>query len=114
MNSLDEDHGIPRTNGSRLCPAVHGALRNIAPEAQLTPVLEMRLIEIAEGLPYKEIARTHEVTMNTVKTEARHLYRSIGVNCRHEIGRAAEAAQLRAEAGATVDEIAAFLRVRFE
>ncbi len=100
MNSPDEKHGIPGTNAPRLCPAVHGALRNIAREARLTPVLEMRLVEFAEGLQYKEIAQTHEVTMNTIKTEARHLYRSIGVNCRHEIGRAAEAAQLRAEAGA--------------
>ncbi len=101
-------------NGRCLSSEVVGALRQIAREARLTPVLEVRFIEIAQGLLYREIARIHDVSMNTIKTETRHLYRSIGVNCRHEIERAAEAAQLRSEDGATPEEICGFLRLRFE
>lgn len=52
--------------------------------------------------------------MNTVKTEARNLYRAIGVRCRHEVESAIDAAIWRCEAGATVEELYRFLVLRFE
>ncbi len=94
--------------------AVYDALRRVAEDARLTRVLELRLFEIAEGLRYEEIAGKHGLSMNTIKTQARGLYRAIGVRCRHEVESAIDAAIWRSEAGATVEELYRFLRLRFE
>ena len=98
----------------RVPGAVDQALKRICCDIRLTPVLEMRFLEIARGLKYEDITRRHGISINTVKTEARILYRSIGVRCRHEVEGAVEAATSRAEAGATVGELYGFLRLRFE
>lgn len=90
------------------------ALKRIGKDAGLTPVLQARLMELAGGLRYEEIALRHHISMNTVKTEARSLYRAIGVRCRHEIEGAIEAALWRQNAGATTDDLYEFLRLRFE
>jgi DNA-binding NarL/FixJ family response regulator len=74
----------------------------------------MRLIEIAECSTYEDIARKHGISVNTVKTEVGLVLRALGVRCRHQIEEAVRAAQSRAEAGATVEQICRFLRLRFE
>ncbi len=93
---------------------VQRALRQIAHDAGLPPVLTKRLLEIAEGLTYQEIARRHDISINTVKTESRILLESLGLHGRCEIEDAARAAGLRAESGADLRGVHAFLRLRFE
>jgi DNA-binding CsgD family transcriptional regulator len=95
-------------------PRVQQTLRNIGRGAGLTPVSEIRLLEIAEGLTYEQIARKHALSVNTVKTEVGLVLRSLRVRCRHQIEEAVRAAQLRVEAGATAEELDRFLRLRFE
>ncbi len=94
--------------------AVYHALRRVAEDAHLTRILELRLFEIASGLRYEEIAGKNGLSMNTVKTEARALYRAIGVRCRHEVEGAINAAVWRSEAGATAADLHRFFRLRFE
>ncbi len=94
--------------------AVYHALRRVAEDARLTRVLELRLFEIAEGLRYEEIAGKNGLSINTIKTEARSLYRAIGVRCRHEVEGATNAAISRSEAGATAEDLHRFFRLRFE
>ncbi len=90
------------------------ALWRVVHEAGLTPCLEARLTEITAGLTYEEIARRHGISVNTVKTEVRALLQSLGAHCRHEIEDAVRAAQLRADDGATTDDLYGFLRLRLE
>jgi DNA-binding CsgD family transcriptional regulator len=95
--------------------AVQQPLRGIARDVRLTPVLEQRLFEVAGGLSNHQIADAHNITVNTVKTEIRLLLSLLGgLGCRHQIADAVKAACLRAEAGATAEEVRAFLRLRFE
>ncbi len=105
---------MPQPDTWRLAQPVQRALSCVAHDAQLTPVLELRFMELALGLTYEDIAQEHEISINTVKTEVRILLQSLGARCRHEIESAANAAQLRGEAGATTEEIYHFLRLRFE
>jgi len=93
---------------------VQEALGRIARDAGLTPALEARLIEIAAGLTYREIARRNRISVNTVKTEVRALLHALRAHCRHEIEDAAATAQARADDGATPDELYHFLLLRFE
>ena len=93
---------------------VQEALRRIARGAGLTPCLETRLTEIAAGLAYREIARRHGISVNTVKTEVRALLHMLGVDCCREIVAALTAAERRAEDGATAEELYRFLLLRFE
>ena len=102
------------TTASNNFAAVYQALRQVAEDARLTRVLELRLFEIAEGLPYDEIAGKNGLSINTIKTEARILYRALGVRCRHEVEGAIDAAICRSEAGATAEDLHGFLRLRFE
>ena len=104
---------MARTDGG-LSDRVKRALEQIGKEARLTPVLATRLLEIAEGKSYEEIARWHDISINTVKTEARILLESLRIRARCQIEDAARAAELRAERGAEPEEIHAFLRLRFE
>ena len=106
--------GPLETPASNSFIAVYHAPRRVAEDARLTRVLELRLFEIAEGLRYKEIAGKHGLSMNTIKTEARSLYRAIGVRCRHEVEGAINAAIWRSEAGAAGEELYGVLRLRFE
>jgi DNA-binding NarL/FixJ family response regulator len=93
---------------------VQESLGRIARDAGLAQCLETRLLEIAEGLTYAQIAHRHSISVNTVKTEVRALLRALGAHCRHEIEDAVAAARSRAEDGATPDELYRFLLVRFE
>jgi len=102
------------TNWPTLRGPVGVALKRVAQDAGLTTVLEARLMEIAAGLTYGEIARRHGISINTVKTQARILLESLGACCRHEVGGAVKAAQQRAEAGATPEDLYRFLRLRLE
>lgn len=95
-------------------PLVQESLGRIARGARLTPTLETRLLEIAEGLTYDQIARRHGISVNTVKTEVRALLQALGAHCRHEIEDAATAAQARADDGATADDLYRFLLLRLE
>jgi len=94
--------------------AVRQALQRIAHDACLTPCLEARLLEIAAGLTYREIARRHGVSANTVKSEVRGVLQALGAHCRHEIEDAVSAARLRAEERATAEELYPFLLLRLE
>jgi DNA-binding NarL/FixJ family response regulator len=93
---------------------VQEALRRIARGAGLTPCLETRLLEVADGLTYDQIARRHGISVNTVKTEVRALLQALGMHCHHEIEDAVTAARARADDGATADELYRFLLLRFE
>lgn len=104
----------PEAAASNGFAAVYHALGRVAEDARLTRVLELRLFEIAEGLRYEEIAGRHGLSMNTIKTQARSLYRAMGVRCRHEVESAIDAALWRSKAGATVEDLYTFLRLRFE
>jgi DNA-binding NarL/FixJ family response regulator len=105
---------MPQPHVSPPGEAVQQALRRIANDAGLTPCLEARLIEIAAGLTYREIARSHGIAVDTVKTEVRALLQSLGAHCRHEIEDAVTAARARAEDGATTEELHRFLLLRLE
>lgn len=94
--------------------AVEHALRRISRGARLTPTLETRLFDIAQGLKNKEIAERHVISTNTVKTQIRCLLHHLGLTCRHEIQDAVLAASLREESGTTADETYEFLLLRFE
>jgi len=94
--------------------AVLLALNRIARDARLTPCLETRLIEVAAGLTYREIARSHGISVNTVKTEVRALLQALGSHCRHEIEDAVTAARARAQDGTTAEDLYQFLRLRLE
>lgn len=93
---------------------VWAALERVAHEAGLTNTLKRRLVEITQGMAYRDIAALHGISINTVRTQARALLQSLGVRSRHEILHAVRAAHLRAEAGATVEELYGFLLLRFE
>ena len=94
--------------------AVQQTLQRIARHAGLTPCLEARLLEITAGLTYREIARRHGISVNTVKTEVRALLQALGARCHHEIEDAVTAARARAEDGATAEELYRFLLLRLE
>lgn len=101
-------------NDAKPASSVLEAFRWIGRDTRLTRLLETRLIEIASGLSYDAIAARHQISTNTVKTEARAVYRAIGVRCRHEVESAFDAAIWRSESGATAREVYTFLRLRFE
>ncbi len=106
---------LARKGSSHACETVRHALGFLAHDASLTPVLQERLLEISGGLSYHQISARHNISVNTVKTEVRNLLQRLGgLSCRHEIEDAVNAAFLRAETGATPEEIRAFLLVRFE
>jgi len=104
---------MARTDGE-LSDRVKRVLKQIGQEARLTPVLATRLLEIAEGMSYREIARRNDISVNTVKTEGRILLESLRLRARCQIEDAARAAELRARSGAELEEIHAFLRLRSE
>ncbi len=93
---------------------VEQALRSIARRAKLTPTLELRLVEIADGASYRQIAERHTLSVHTIKAEAHNLLVSLGISCRHEIEDAARAARRKADAGATQEQISNFFMTRFE
>ncbi len=97
-----------------LSVTVAQALLRVAHEERLTPALRARLFDIAHGFSYGDIALHNDISVNTVKTEVRHLLRSLGVRCRHEIEHAVEAAEVRTAEGALEDHIHLFLRMRWE
>jgi DNA-binding CsgD family transcriptional regulator len=101
--------GTPRAN-----EAVRQALERVASEAGLTACVHARLLEIAAGLTYREIARRHGISVNTVKSEVRTLLAALRAHCRHEIEDAATAARVRAEGGASAEELYRFLLLRLE
>ena len=105
---------MPQPGISRDNSLVQEALGRIARDAGLTPALETRLLEIAEGLTYDQIARRHGISVNTVKTEVRVLLQALGAHCRHEIEDAVSAARARAEDGTTAEELYRFLLLRLE
>ena len=105
---------MPQPHVSPPSETVQQALQRIARDARLTPCLETRLIEVAAGLTYREIARGHGISVNTVKTEVRALLQALGEHCRHEIEDAVTAARARAEDGATAEELYRFLLLRLE
>jgi|SRR5450759_1083470 DNA-binding NarL/FixJ family response regulator len=106
--------GATHTWAGSLPSAAFDALGVLPQDVGLTSTLGERLSEIASGLPYEEIASNHQISVNTVKTEAQHLLRALGVSCRHEIEDAFEAAMARAERGASREAILEFLKIRFE
>jgi DNA-binding CsgD family transcriptional regulator len=111
--------GVPEVRADRSLnsggwPNVERVLSDLADASFLTPVLKVRLIEVAQGLSYKEIADRHRISLNTVKTEVSAVLSRIGVTCRHEIQDTAAAAAHRFEAGATHDEVITFVRLRLE
>lgn len=89
-------------------------LVRLSNEAGLTPALERCLIDLGLGLSNQDIASKHGITVNTVKTEVKTLYRELDLDCRHEISRAVRRAQLRLQGGARVEHVEAILRVGFE
>lgn len=97
-----------------LSAPVSAALARIADDTPLTPTLRVRLTDLASGLTYHGISQQYGISMNTVKTEVRQLLARLGLYCRHEIDHAIEAAELRAEAGASADHLDRFLRLRWE
>ena len=101
-------------NASSNLGLVQLALGRIARDRSLTPVLENLLFEIADAAIYAEIAEARNVSINTIKTESRILLAALGLRSRREIESAAEAARLRADAGADEDDLYKFLRLRFE
>lgn len=107
-------HANGRETGTPLLSGVEEALERIAIKFKLTPVLRIRLFEIALGYSYSEIAAANGITVNTVKTEIGALLRRIGVMCRHEIEHAVWAAYKRCRRGASALELYQFLCIRFE
>jgi len=95
-------------------PTVERALLTFASDLRLTPALTQRLLEVARGLSQRQISGLHGVSHNTVKTQVNAVLASLGASCCHEVRDAARAACTRAQAGATEEEILAFLRLRFE
>lgn len=51
---------------------------------KLSPRERMVLHELSEGLVYKEIAAKHEISLETVRTHARRIFRKLGVQNRTE------------------------------
>lgn len=68
-----------------LLPGVESALLAIARRSGMTDCLQQRLIELAAGLTYKEIADAHSIAVSTVKSEVSMLLAVLGVRCRHQI-----------------------------
>ncbi len=95
-------------------PLVERVLLALADDAGMTLTLETRLLEVARGLSYRQIADLHDISLNTVKTQVNSVLGSMGVSCCHEIRDASTAAGSRAQAGDSRDEVARFLRLRFE
>lgn len=92
--------------------AVLEALRCIGKRQGLTPVLELRLLDVAEGLSNKEIACRYEISINTVKTEVAQLLSLLQLHSRHEIHGATVAAARHFAAGASGSQLEAFLSLR--
>lgn len=103
-----------RLRRPELSATVEQALLRVADEARLTRILRQRLIDIAQGATYSDIAVSYEISINTVKTEIRHLLRRLGVLCRHEIDHAVQSAEARTTHGASAHHIHLFLRMRWE
>ena len=93
---------------------VERAFLALARSAGLTPKQKQRLIQIARGLTYREIADANAVSVNTVRTEAMQLLQRLGVTCSHGIRDAARAALARRGDGASGEALARFLHLRFE
>ncbi|MCH8815082.1 MAG: hypothetical protein IH957_08325 [Chloroflexi bacterium] len=102
-----------RLRQTQLSTTVEQALLRVADEARLTRVLRQRLIDIARGATYRDIAVSYEISINTVKTEIRHLLRRLGILCRHEIDHAVQSAEARTTDGASAEHIHLFLRRRW-
>ena len=111
MQVTISSHSLRR---SELSATVEQALLRVADEARLTRVLRQRLIDIAQGATYSDIAVSYEISINTVKTEIRSLLRRLGVLCRHEIDHAVQSAEARTTQGASAHHIHLFLRMRWE
>jgi DNA-binding CsgD family transcriptional regulator len=86
----------------------------VARSAGLTPTQTQRLIQIARGLTYRQIADANTVSINTVRTEAMQLLQRLGVTCSHGIRDAAWAALARRGDGASREALVRFLHSRFE
>lgn len=99
---------------SSLDDTIERALRALARRQRLSPTLEERLVEIARGLSYRQIALRHELSEHTVKNEARYLLDGLGLNCRHLIDSAVRAASLRFERTPQVDAVVQYLSIRLE
>jgi DNA-binding NarL/FixJ family response regulator len=93
---------------------VHDALRAIAKDRRLSPVLEQRLFDLAVGMSYRDMSDAYGISMNTVKTEVRFVLRNVGVACSHELQSAFASAAIRAHEGATAQEIYDFLCMRWD
>jgi DNA-binding CsgD family transcriptional regulator len=51
----------------------------------LTP-REQRILErLLEGLPYKQIADVEEISLNTVRTHVKRVYKKLGVQARSQL-----------------------------
>lgn len=55
-----------------------------APMASLSPREKLVVHELSEGMVYKEIAAKHEISLETVRTHARRIFRKLGVQNRTE------------------------------
>jgi DNA-binding NarL/FixJ family response regulator len=86
----------------------------IAQDAGLTNCLQARLLDIAAGRTYQEIAEARSIAVSTVKSEVSTLLHALNVPCKDHIVTAARAAARRAEMGATIEQIVEFLYLRFE
>jgi DNA-binding CsgD family transcriptional regulator len=90
------------------------ALHILAARNHLTPALERRLIEIGRGMSYREIARLHDLSVHTIKNEARMLLGSMGLPSRDLIEAAVEVAAIKFEDGGDLDTVVRYLTVRLE
>lgn len=97
-----------------LLPGVESALLAIARRSGMTDCLQQRLIELAAGLTYKEIADAHSIAVSTVKSEVSMLLAVLGVRCRHQIEAAVRAAENRERMGATLEQLVEFIYLRLE
>ncbi len=86
-------------------------LVNLSDEAGLTIALRRCLIDLGLGLSNQDIATKHEITVNTVKTETKALYRTLDLDCRHEVSRAVRRARLRLQRGMRPEDVEAILRL---
>jgi DNA-binding CsgD family transcriptional regulator len=93
---------------------VERALLILAAEAGMTAALKSRLLEVARGLSYRQMAELHGISINTIKSEIRTKLGLLGTTCCHEIRDASVAARAQAQAGAGEDDIRTFLSLRFE
>ena len=104
---------MPHTE-RRIDKPVEEAFLRIAAERNLSPALEERLLDLASDLSYPRIAAKSHISVHTVKTQAKLIFKALRVAGRRPIVLAASAAQRRSDSGSSSDDIADFLRIRFE